>query len=84
MAVFYLDNQPDPYDCGTASEESEEDCSMDMDKIMRLIKENDGRILGTINKREIQRAKRVICIARKPEITNIVSYIFCLLIFSIL
>ena len=85
VAIFYLDNHPDPYGLGTASEESEEeeDCLMDMDKIMKLIKDNDGRILGTINKREIQRAKRVICIARKPEITNMVSCILCLLIFSI-
>lgn len=85
MAIFYLDNSPDSYVWCTASEESEEEenCVMDIDKIIKLIEDNDGRILGTINKREIQRAKRVICIARKPEITHIVSYILYLLIFNI-
>ena len=69
------DYHPDPYGLSTASEDSEEkDGFIEIIKILKLITDNNGSILSTVNKRKIQKARRVTYIARKPEITNMSVY----------
>ena len=69
------DYHPDPYGLNTASEDSEEkDGFIEIIKILKLITDNNGSILWTVNKRKIQKARRVTYIARKPEITNMSVY----------
>ena len=70
------DYHPDPYGLSTASEDSEEekDRFIEISKILKLITDNSGSILWTVNKRKIQKARRVTYIARKPEITNMSVY----------
>ena len=70
------DYHPDPYGLSNASEDSEEekDRFIDISKILKLITDNDGSILRTVNKRKIQKVRRVTYIVRKPKITNMSGY----------
>ena len=52
----------------------EKDGFIEIIKILKLITDNNGSILWTVNKRKIQKARRVTYIARKPEITNMSVY----------
>ena len=63
------DYHPDPYGLSTASEDSEEekDRFIEISKILKLITDNSGSILWTVNKRKYKKPEEWLILPESPK-----------------